>query len=93
MLPAGREAGLDVGARVYVRHRSERTLLPAQTLEQIGQERKVQAQLAHGSKVRQGRTPGTVAHDPALIHQHDAIGQGDRLLHAMFDQHHGQRSR
>ena len=27
MLPAGREAGLDVGARVYVRHRSERTLL------------------------------------------------------------------
>lgn len=27
MLPAGREAGLDVGARAYVRHRPERTLL------------------------------------------------------------------
>ena len=26
-LPAGREAGLDVGARLYVRHRPERTLL------------------------------------------------------------------
>lgn len=27
MLPAGREAGLDVGAKLYVRHRPKQTLL------------------------------------------------------------------